>query len=617
MENPSRGVRGFFSDNEWRATMSYFEANLNILSENAGHMIEELRDTDLKYRFVIADVTAEYFVDADDRVYELKKELDSQLQLNPKKRELIFILGIYATDEINHIINAAHENSIIVILEPELCFLAHALERKKLDFFKRKNVILLALPEEKLPLAIERILNTGAVYLAGNVKFAPTFFYRRYNMESCKRILSIITTAVKHKVFSTGNDIQDSLQGFRQTMSNLKNLHKSKDVRLLKNAFRNVPAILVAAGPSLDKNIHDLKSAVGKAIIIAADTILNKLLNEGIVPDFVTSIERYQEIYDYFYKNKPIPPEVTLVAPPVVQPIVFEQFPGDYIMPYRWRVGEYMWLDHTITRLGSEAFISMGMSCAHLSFGLAVHLGASPIVFVGQDLAYGSDGGRSHSSGTIYDEVPLEKPEIIRIDGYYGEKVNSQKIWVEFKNWFEKEIVRNNVKAINCTEGGALIKHTEQMPLRDMIGKYCLKPVNVRGMLKQCPYYEIDEAEVRSNLHDQRKQIADILERLIECQRNLQKIKVHPRMSQKQLLKTLERMKKTDSVIQTLFSNPLLVHAVQSFTTFLYIQFNRLEQDLSYATVSKNLDYQRQFIYVTAQVTQMVIEILDDHLTTI
>lgn len=43
--------------------------------------------------------------------------------------------------------------------------------------------------------------------------------------------------------------------------------------------------IVVAAGPSLNKNINELKKAKGKSLIIAVDTALKPLLRAGIVPD--------------------------------------------------------------------------------------------------------------------------------------------------------------------------------------------------------------------------------------------------------------------------------------------------------------------------------------------
>ncbi|MFD2881216.1 6-hydroxymethylpterin diphosphokinase MptE-like protein [Paenibacillus rhizoplanae] len=41
-----------------------------------------------------------------------------------------------------------------------------------------------------------------------------------------------------------------------------------------------------------------------KVVIIAVDTIAQRLCEEGITPDFICSIERDKETYSYFYENK-------------------------------------------------------------------------------------------------------------------------------------------------------------------------------------------------------------------------------------------------------------------------------------------------------------------------
>ena len=54
---------------------------------------------------------------------------------------------------------------------------------------------------------------------------------------------------------------------------------------------RNIPAIIVAAGPSLNKNILELKRLKGRAFIIAVDTAIKPLLNAGIIPDMYAVVD--------------------------------------------------------------------------------------------------------------------------------------------------------------------------------------------------------------------------------------------------------------------------------------------------------------------------------------
>jgi len=52
---------------------------------------------------------------------------------------------------------------------------------------------------------------------------------------------------------------------------------------------------IVSAGPSLRKNMHLLREAKDKAIIIATQTMLRPLIDMGIEPHYVTSLD-YHDI---------------------------------------------------------------------------------------------------------------------------------------------------------------------------------------------------------------------------------------------------------------------------------------------------------------------------------
>ena len=49
--------------------------------------------------------------------------------------------------------------------------------------------------------------------------------------------------------------------------------------------------ILVSAGPSLNKNIMELKKAKNKAFIVATDTAVKPLLKAGIEPDLMVMVD--------------------------------------------------------------------------------------------------------------------------------------------------------------------------------------------------------------------------------------------------------------------------------------------------------------------------------------
>ena len=67
-------------------------------------------------------------------------------------------------------------------------------------------------------------------------------------------------------------------------------IQKNPGVVALTQKFKGVPAIIVGAGPSLDKNINLLGRAQGHSLILASDAALKPLLSQGVLPSVVVSL---------------------------------------------------------------------------------------------------------------------------------------------------------------------------------------------------------------------------------------------------------------------------------------------------------------------------------------
>ena len=82
----------------------------------------------------------------------------------------------------------------------------------------------------------------------------------------------------------------------RNFLRNQEVIQKNPGVIALKNRFRNIPGIVIGAGPSLDKNIRYLRKACERAVILCCDAALKPLLSHGIVPNFVLVLDPQEEI---------------------------------------------------------------------------------------------------------------------------------------------------------------------------------------------------------------------------------------------------------------------------------------------------------------------------------
>ncbi len=118
--------------------------------------------------------------------------------------------------------------------------------------------------------------------------------------------------------------------------------------------------------------------------------------------------------------------------------------------------------------------IIQGGSVAHVCMGLAIYLGCNNIIFIGQDLAY--TGERLHSNSST---LKTEGGNIgMYDDNIYVDDINGNKVRTSFeldayRRYIEFYIpMLKNINFINSTEGGANIKGTKVMPLKESLNKY-------------------------------------------------------------------------------------------------------------------------------------------------
>lgn len=582
----------------------YSENNIEYILQNKKNYISENINLPLQMQreFVMSDekTNTTYYKDYYNNVYEVTEELQEKISPNKYKREVFFFLGIDSWVEIKEMYKKKHADTIFVIIEPNISIFSHILSNENLSIFNDSNVYLYVNHEvEELNNFIPKILeNYQTLKFINNVKYYINAYYRRYDNE----IISKYMVGIRHSLVSMieryGNSMEDGLIGLKNHIKNIDHIFKSKDLSFLAGKFTNLPAYIVSAGPSLDKNIRFLKKAKNRGVIIAVDTIVEKLLKEGITPDFMTTVERIPLVYDYFYKNKNLPKEITLVAPSVLDERIFDEFKGNYLIPIRIETGEGKWLKSRL-QLPPTFDMLMGLSCAHVAFGLAFKLGCSPIVLIGQDLAFGEDS-KTHVSGTEYDnESELEKVEEIErqyeyVKGYYNEVVKTTPIWLQFKSWFEIQIQQYNLDVVNATEGGVHIYGTRQIPLKDVIDFYEKKDIalNLYDFVDQLPSYKFNMDKIIENFSIEIEGFKNFRDDCLLYVRDLNELEktLFSCGNFRELLSIEKFLQTIDLVIPQIIGHELLSHNFQFIVFQYYWKINSVEEIVS----KDNLDYKRK-----------------------
>lgn len=273
----------------------------------------------------------------------------------------------------------------------------------------------------------------------------------------------------------------------------------------------DMPCIVVAAGPSLEKNVNVLKQAKGKALIICVDTALTFLLERGIVPDIACTIDP-QKGTTYFTRPelKDIPIAISsdsdyrsLEMIGDIKPIYFSTTNDFFQRLYRDRGREVEYFDG-------------GGSVGTVSFHLGVRLGFKTIIIIGQDLAF--TGQKAHAGMGKAKEDDLFY-NMLMVDGYYGDKVLTRADFKHYIDWYNMRIPQlKDVHVINATEGGAKLKGADQMTLQEAVSKYCTKTYDVQEIIRRVPkvWAKEDEKEaLYREIVDREKWFAGFRKKLI------------------------------------------------------------------------------------------------------
>ena len=249
-------------------------------------------------------------------------------------------------------------------------------------------------------------------------------------------------------------------------LNNLFIAQQSHDINKFKGIFKNKIAIIVSAGPSLNKNIHLLKGNEDKFIIITGGRTLKTLLDKGITPHFVVSIDASVENYNLF--SKVLSCNVPLVTCFVNNKEILRNYSGEKIF---FNDSFLSGLDMQILKKNID-FLSGGGSVATFQLGFAEYIGCKTIIMIGQDLAYTENKFHADIAADPHNKVDIDD-NLIRIKGVNSEYVYTSKVLNIYKDWFENySYLKQNLVLINSTEGGAYIQGFEHMTLAQAIYQY-------------------------------------------------------------------------------------------------------------------------------------------------
>lgn len=276
-------------------------------------------------------------------------------------------------------------------------------------------------------------------------------------------------------------------------LENIELLERSPCFLGLAEKYKNVPAFIVGAGPSLGKNGELLADAAKKGIVFAVNSSALALARRGVTPQVVACMESID--LSKLLAQVPYIDDVVRAFSLTAHPRTLRTGKGPLLPVY-----EGLPQLTPLLSLGQAPGLAVCGSVSTLAFSLAQRLGCSPIVLVGQDLAY--TDGLTYASGTPYegsrvnvsaDGTSLEhersatllatngdltvKEPLQRVPAWGGHGTVASTIgFSAVRSWLElaADVLAHECpeqRVVNASEGGAHIEGFEESTLADVLAK--------------------------------------------------------------------------------------------------------------------------------------------------
>ncbi len=553
------------------------------------------------------DILRKKYTDLTDKIIECKDdgnikienqklfykgvELDSKSEIGDasiKSTDTVFVHGFGVGNTVRTL-RERFPKVFIVVLEENVCILKRVFEEIDLSDILNDPKILIVLMDnavEKKISSIIKLLESRLYW--GNLIQVNTPNYDNIDFYKLIRVQNAIFKNISVIVLNRNTLINKSRQLSENAIKNIPSMVNGGYIEELNGKLKNKPAVIVASGPSLSKNIHLLKDVKDRCVVVAADSVMPTLKDIDVKPDFICGVD-YQAVNVEKYR--------TVLKDKQKSDIDYVCVDGVYFsIPKLFKNSFLSFTPMSITELYKDIVKEkikkpIGVNAVtHMAIQLAYILGANPIIFIGQDWAY--SGGEEHAKGSSIDaELPKD---VIWVEGNYEEKVpTTPNLYSGLKlvEDIASNLSQNGYEFINATEGGALIKYTKVMSFKEAIDKYMNKNINKNVLnSKKKPDYDSfikKTGELKNNLEEIIKDSSKAL------QLDKQIIKIwNKTKSEDMIRKDVETVNKINDKITF---NKVFQSAVSNFYFKEFFYFNQEEMDIEGQDVAKRIEQSTKY----------------------
>ncbi len=337
----------------------------------------------------------------------------------------------------------------------------------------------------------------------------------------------------------------------RQTVENAPHFLRSPGFGALRGAFRGRPAVIAAAGPSLDKQLEALRRHRAQVLLIAIGPSLGALRRAGLEPDLVHVLES-SDVAHQLTRSGPTEALQLVLTP--------KAHPGLYALPVRSRFVSYTGAEPVASwiarQLGETCIVSAAGSVALSAVHLAEACGADPVLLIGQDLAF--ENGRVYAGGSCYERIGFEvegtcfrytnmeerseayagnlahmrrltTQRVVWVEGWHGGRVPTSTSYATFIQYYRsvaEQLARSGTRLVNCTEGGARIPPLEHRAFADELAACAGERFDAGARIRALhdAFTPADPEQLREPLRRVRGALAGLLRRCRRCEKAAERL---------------------------------------------------------------------------------------------
>lgn len=297
------------------------------------------------------------------------------------------------------------------------------------------------------------------VYILSEQTFVYDYYIKFFMFSNnCNMYIDIIQNSLvsqRHILYAYNRGLESLQRTYKYMYERFKFISLSEDV---KKDILKKPVIILAMGPSLQKDINFVKENQDKFIIVAIYATLPLLEENNIIPDIITQYDQQDSIVMSTLekvKNKSFFDNTIFLFASHLDEKLMDSFPKENIFVYN---GVYE---------SRKDFLSLtAPSVGEISYALTLMLGAKDIYLLGLDMALGDDGeshSGDHEGARAFDDVEERSNEnfnfrknILKVKGNFREIVNTLPVFkssINQMNTFSKNFKSIDVNVYNLSDG--------------------------------------------------------------------------------------------------------------------------------------------------------------------